>query len=101
VTLKKPKWYKPDVGDEFVEIGKIGPQHADRIFEARDQNTGAGIVGRIVDADHYLLQGVVGIRFEGEKLGLFDRPDARILLKAEGFDLDAFRESLLGSEPTA
>lgn len=83
----RPRHYKPTEGDEFIRLRDITPEHKGRIFEARDQSTGEGILGPLADANHYLLQGAVGIRFEGEKLGLFDVPDALILLKAEGFEM--------------
>lgn len=82
---RKLKYYKPDVGDEFVEVQHITPALKDRIFEARDQATGEGVRGKLVDAEHYMLNGIVMIRFEGEKLGIPCNPDDRILLKAEGF----------------
>lgn len=84
-SLARPKHYSPEPGDEFVQIGQIGPQHVGRIFEARNQLDGSGILGPLADAIHYMLQGTVQIRFEGEQLALFDVPEARILLKAEGF----------------
>ena len=89
MAAKRPKFYSPGPGDQFVKISTIGPQHKERIFEARNQNDGTGVLGIIEDANHYLLDGVVGIRFKGQPLGIFDAPDALVLLKAEGFQLPA------------
>lgn len=75
------RYYHPEAGDEFIAIADIGPEHHARIFEARNQKTGEGIIGYLEDANHYLLDGVVAIRFRGEKLGIFEQADARILLK--------------------
>jgi len=83
----RPRYYKPTEGDEFIKISDLGPQHVGRIFEARNQKDGTGILGKLADANHYLLQGVVAIRFEGEPLGIFDVPDALILLKPEGYEM--------------
>lgn len=85
--MSKPKHYRPEPGDEFIRLRDIGPEHKQRVFEARNQSTGEGVLGNIVDADHYLLQGVVGIRFANERLGIFEHPDALILLKPEGYEL--------------
>lgn len=85
--MRKPKFYKPVQGDEFIRLADIGPHHKGRIFEARNQLDGTGILGEIEDANHYLLQGVVGIRFKGQPLGIFDSTDALILLKAEGTEI--------------
>lgn len=83
----RPRYYKPEPGDEFVKLRDLGPQHVGRIFEARNQTDGTGILGPLEDANHYLLQGAVGIRFKGEPLGIFDVPDALILLKREDFEM--------------
>lgn len=83
--LSKPKHYKPEPGDEFVKLRDLTPEHKGRIFEARNQRNGEGIRGKLSEANHYLMDGVVGIRFEGETLGLFDVPDALILLKSPDF----------------
>lgn len=87
MALRRPKHYRPTPGDQFIRIADIGPEHANRIFEARDQKTGTGVMGIIEDANHYLLNGVVVIRFKGQPLGIFDVPDAMILLKDEAFEL--------------
>lgn len=84
---KKPKHYKPEPGDEFVALKDIRPEHRGRIFEARNQDTGEGIVGTLADAEHHLLAGVAVIRFTGERLGIFSEPDALILLKHRGYEL--------------
>lgn len=86
-NLARPKHYKPEPGDEFIRLRDIGEEHAGRIFEARNQTDGTGIIGYLEDANFYLLQDTVAIRFRGEKLGMFDVPDALILLKAEGTQL--------------
>jgi hypothetical protein len=78
--------YKPEDGDEFVEIQNLRPEHIGRIFEARNQEDGSGVIGYLEDANHYLLDGVVGIRFFGRPLGIFDKPDAQILMKREGYE---------------
>ncbi len=96
-----PKYYKPEFGDTLVALKDLRPEHVGRVFEARNQTDGAGILGRLSDVTWHMLLGTIAIRFEGETLGLFDIPEARLLLKAETFDLDAFRESLEGSEATA
>ena len=85
--MKKPKHYRPDVGDEFIAIRNLTSAHRGRVFEARDQRTGEGILGYLDDANHYLLDDTVAIRFRGEALGIFDVPDALILMKPEGFVL--------------
>lgn len=84
--MKSPKHYRPAEGDTFIEIREITPEHRGRIFEARDQKTGQGILGYLEDANHYLLDGVVGLRFYGQPLGLFDVPTAKILLKAADYE---------------
>lgn len=85
--MKKPKHYKPEPGDEFIALKNINASHRGRIFEARDRNTGEGIVGELADANHYLIDGTVAIRFAGERLGIFEVPEAQILLKHEGYVL--------------
>jgi hypothetical protein len=86
--MKKPKRYKPEPGDEFVLVKDLVPAHKGRIFEARDGRTGEGIVGYLEDANHYLLEGIVGFRFKGETLGIFaPAADGVILLKHEGYEL--------------
>lgn len=87
MTTKKPKYYKPGPGDEFVKLRDLSSKHVGRIFEARNQRNGEGILGELEDANFYLLQDTVGIRFKDEPLGLFDTPDAVLLLKPEGFTL--------------
>lgn len=86
---RRPKHYRPTAGDEFIELRNIGPEHVGRIFEARDQKTGEGIMGELEDVNHYQLHGTIAIRFRGEKLGLFEVPNALILLKPEGFVVPA------------
>jgi hypothetical protein len=83
--VKKLIGYTPEEGDEFILVADLRPEHVGRIFEARNQQTGAGVLGYLEDANHYLLDGVVAIRFFGQPLGIFDRADSQILLKREGF----------------
>lgn len=82
IRLGKRGKYSPVHGDEWLPVGDIRPAHKDRLFEARNEK-GEGFLGRIVDAEHHLLQGTVGIRFEGETKGLFGPPETLILLKAD------------------
>lgn len=86
-NLARPKHYRPEPGDEFIRLRDIGEEHVDRIFEARNQVDGTGIMGFLEDANFYLLQDTVVIRFKSQPLGIFDKPDAMILLKAEGTTL--------------
>ena len=83
IRLGKRRRYSPTAGDEWIEVGSLRPAHRDRIFEARAES-GIGYLGKIVDAEHHLIHGTVGIRFEGETLALFGNPDMMILLKPEG-----------------
>lgn len=82
---RKPKHYKPGPGDEFVRLADLSPEHVGRIFEARDVRTGEGYLGTLADANHYLLQGAVMIRFTGETLGIFGIPADTILMKPLDF----------------
>lgn len=99
--MRRPKFYKPTEGDEFIELAQIRPEHIGRVFEARDQKTGEGILGYLEDANHYLLNGVVSIRFHGQPLGIFDVPTAKILLKPAGFEHPDLGPAPDVPEPTA
>lgn len=104
---KRLRKYRPEPGDEFVTVTDIGPQHRGRLFEAvfaTEQPDGAErIVGQLRDAEHYLLNGVVMIRFEGERLGITCKPDDKVLLKAPDATLPKLdlrlRENLDGEHP--
>lgn len=84
-NIARPKYYRPEPGDEFVKLRDIGPNDQGRIFEARNQRNGEGVLGYLEDVNHYQLQGIVGLRFKGQPLGMFDVPDAVILRKSAEF----------------
>lgn len=85
--MKKPEGYDGDIerGDAFIQLKEIRAAHVGRVFVARDQRTGAGYMGPLDDVTWYMLQGTIGLRFKGQKFGLFDVPEAQILLKHPGF----------------
>lgn len=87
----RTKAYKPEHGDEFVTVDAITAADRGRIFEARFED-GTGRLGLLRDAEHYMLNDVVLIRFEGQKLAAIGTPDKRdafpaILRKPLGFQM--------------
>lgn len=83
--------YKPEPGDEFIPVDSIKATDAGRIFEARFDD-GTGRLGPLRDAEHYMLNDVVIIRFEGQKIGAIATPNKggawpKIILKPVGFQM--------------
>lgn len=89
-TATRRKLYNVQPGDQFVKLRNLTRADRGRVFEARDhrpgENFGLGRIGKLDDANHYLLDGTVAIRFEGDKLGIFGNPDDEILRKRRGYE---------------
>lgn len=87
----RTKAYKPEPGDEFIPVDGITAADKGRIFEARFEN-GEGRIGLLRDAEHYMLNDVVILRFEGQKIGAIATPNKRdvfpmIIRKPVGYQL--------------
>lgn len=74
-------------GGRLVSLRHIDSKVRGRVVEVRDQ-AGNGRLGVIVDANHYLLDETVAIRFDGERDGIFGRPDDVVLVHDEGRTID-------------
>lgn len=86
--------YVCPAGTAFVKLRDLTPEHRERTIEVRDANTGRGTVGHLVDANHYLFEHTVVIRFEGEVEGIFANPDDIVAVHRKGRTVDDVREWL-------
>lgn len=85
------KAYRPEPGDEFVPVDSITAKDRERIFEARFQD-GTGRLGRLRDAEHYMLNDVIIVRFEGQRVGAVAIPNDKgdypsLLMKPAGYQM--------------
>lgn len=82
--LAEPAAYLVGDGAALVKLRDLGPQHRARVVEVREAQTGEGQAGHLVDANHYLFDQTVVIRFEGEREGIFASPDDVVLVHSAG-----------------
>ena len=82
IDAAPPETYVILTGAELVKVRDLDGTHKNRLIEVRDAATTEGNLGHLVDANFYLFEGVVALRWEGETLGVFAGPDDVVLVHA-------------------